>query len=374
MYIVEFEEIVRQSNVRMEYVNVENINYRYMPTTYFNYNSQNVKIWNKLIKILQKYGEDHMIDRTMSGGIKKNMKLLNVQPLFDLKRSNNGAEITYIGTKSFRLQIGSSPDNKSIFGKYISGRHAFNIFKNTLKMEKVMGKNTVNFENYKIENGEEVNSTIEKPYIKMGRSLELHQPYYGVNHIDIHSAYAGGLVKSYPEFEPVIKHFYTLRQKKSEDSILYKSIPNLAIGFMHSSYCQYQYSHISKAAIENTNRLLDKLTNLLLEAGRTPLLYNTDGIWYEGDIYHNKDAGEGKLYGMWENNHVNCKFKAKSVGCYQYEEDGVYHPVVRGQTLLDKKLPRSRWKWDDIYSLDASEIIEYYIDDDFLIEEIIGGK
>lgn len=87
------------------------------------------------------------------------------------------------------------------------------------------------------------------------------------------------------------------------------------------------------------------------------LLYNTDGIWYCGDVYHGE--GEGKRLGEWENDHINCMFRAKSAGSYEFVEDGKYYPVVRGRTNLDLITPRENWKWGDIFKKEA-KVIEFY--------------
>ena len=42
----------------------------------------------------------------------------------------------------------------------------------------------------------------------------------------------------------------------------------------------------------NTNRRIRGLTEALRENGNTILAYNTDGIWYVGDIYHGPGEGD----------------------------------------------------------------------------------
>ena len=90
-------------------------------------------------------------------------------------------------------------------------------------------------------------------------------------------------------------------------------------------------------------------------SGRIVISYNTDGVWYDGEIYHGE--GEGPNLGQWSNDHVNCMFRAKSAGAYEFIEDGKYYPVVRGQTTLDAIKPRSSWEWGDIYK---STSLQYY--------------
>ena len=49
--------------------------------------------------------------------------------------------------------------------------------------------------------------------------------------------------------------------------------------------------------------------------------------------------------GEWHNDHINCQFRMKSDGAYEFIEDGVYYPVVRGVSNDVK----GDWQWGDIY-------------------------
>ena len=70
---------------------------------------------------------------------------------------------------------------------------------------------------------------------------------------------------------------------------------------------------------------------------------NTDGIWYNGPLYHGD--GEGSGLGQWENDHKNCQFRMASAGAYEFIEEGTYHPVIRGIPNDTK----TEWEWGDIY-------------------------
>lgn len=114
---------------------------------------------------------------------------------------------------------------------------------------------------------------------------------------------------------------------------------------------------MAKDAIADNNKRLFDLSQKISDSGRQVMLWNTDGVWYQGDIYHGE--GEGKKLGDWENDHVNCSLRIKSKGAYEYIEDGKYYPVLRGYTKLDKVKPRNEWKWGDIFHTDAV-VIEFY--------------
>lgn len=94
--------------------------------------------------------------------------------------------------------------------------------------------------------------------------------------------------------------------------------------------------------------------------------YNTDGIWYQGAVYHGD--GEGDDLGQWHNDHVNCRFRAKSAGSYEFIENGSYFPVVRGKTRLDDLIPRDKWQWGDIYQNEA-DLMTFRIDSDGIHNE-----
>ena len=97
----------------------------------------------------------------------------------------------------------------------------------------------------------------------------------------------------------------------------------------------------------------------LITSGRTILGFNTDGIWYQGDIYHGE--GEGDKLGEWSNDHINCLFRSKSNGAYEFIENGQYNAVVRGNTSFDAIEPdRSKWTWGDIYK---SNVLTYTFDE-----------
>ena len=233
--------------------------------------------------------------------------------------------------------------------KKMSGREAFQKFKDVLKQF------NINLETYAIEDGKKVKEEIEKPLIMMANRGFKDAILENVNHIDFHNSYPGGLVNTHPEFAEPIIYCYN---KRNEDPV-YKAILNFSIGFMQSKWCNYQYAHLSRDAINDNNKRVRKVAEDLVKAGRVIVAYNTDGIWYKGEVYHGEL--EGSEIGQWQNDHINCKFRMKSDGAYEYIENGLYHPVVRGYTKLDRIKARDCWVWGDIYQ---AELITFYINKD----------
>lgn len=207
----------------------------------------------------------------------------------------------------------------------------------------------VNIFDFAIDNGLEVKKTIPKARIDVDESI-LGKTLENVHHIDIHSAHMSGVAKAFPQLAPAVQYCYDHRKTAPS----YKSILTHTWGYLESVWIDYKFAHIAKAGIEYTNAMVDKLTEILKATGRKVLMHNTDGIWYQGEIYHGE--GEGNLLGQWSNDWHDCKFRAKSVGIYEvygYKGDSTtkeYKPVYRGVSSYENTVPREKWVWGDIYT------------------------
>lgn len=278
--------------------------------------------------------------RTKSGAIAKGPKyMMHNGYSWDIQRSSLGAMITIVlGGEIYVIKFGNFKGSKS---PEIYPTQAFAAFD-----EKCL-EHGINLEDYKIDNGSEVKATIEKPLIEM---LETHDENHpgleNVHHIDFHNSYPAGLANTHPEFRPIVEEFYDLRKTDP----VYKAVLNYTIGYMQSNKGNRtaEWAHLSRDAIADNNQRIYKLACILNFTGRKLIGFNTDGIWYQGEIYHG--PGEGKGLGQWENDHTNCRFRAKSNGAYEFIENGKYQAVLRGQSTLDAIKPdRSEWTWGDIY-------------------------
>ena len=303
------------------------LNYLLIPTTIFNIDEEGAKAFNKIYFWLkdQNLGE---LERTPSGAIKNKKKIR--RPCWDVRINRHCVELTVIlEGYAWRIQFRTKLEKK------MSGRKAFTAFKRLLK------KDGIDLDDYAIDNGPDVKKEIEKPLIGAHHKIYYDRIFQGANHIDFHSSYAGGLANTHPEFRPTLEKVYLKRQ---EDEIN-KSILNFSIGFMQSiGGCGAKWAQLSKDAIFDNNQRLRKLTEKLDKAGRTVIAYNTDGIWYQGKVFHGEGEGDG--LGEWHNDHIDCVFRMKSDGAYEFIEDGEYTPVVRGIPNDSK----ADWKWGDIYT------------------------
>ena len=301
-------------------------NYLLIPVSVFDITEEGAKTFNKIYFWLKKQNL-YTIERTPSGGIKNGPHRL--RPAWDIQKSRTCIELTILLEEGeWRIQFRTKLPHR------MSGRNAFTTFKRLLL------KKGIDLEKYAIENGSEVKEQIEKPLIGAAREIFYDYTFDKVNHIDYHSSFAAGLANTHPEFRECLTDIYEKREKKEQ----YKNVLNFSIGFMQSiSGCHARWAHLARDAIKDNNERVKNLAETLEKKGRIVLTFNTDGIWYKGPVYHGKGEGEG--LGEWHNDHVNCKFRARSAGSYEFIENGIYHAVVRG-VANDLK---SDWKWGDIY-------------------------
>ena len=306
------------------------INYLLIPVTVFDTTEEGAESFNKIYSWLLKQNL-FKLERTSSGGIKTGPH--RRRPAWDVKINKFCVEVTVLMEGcAWRIQFRTSLPNK------MSGRKAFTAFKRILK------RRGIDLNEYAIENGKEIKKDIQKPLIGAKKKVFYDYTFDKVNHIDFHSSYAGGLANTHPEFRPVLEELYAKREEKEE----YKNILNFSIGFMQSlPACEARWAHLSRDAINDNNERVKNLTELLEKKGRIVLTFNTDGIWYKGPVFHGE--GEGQGLGQWHNDHINCKFRAKSAGSYEYIEDGIYHAVVRGIPNESKE----DWQWGSIYEKQA---------------------
>lgn len=318
-------------------------------------NIESAELYNEILDYLKK-ADLNIIKRTKSGAIAKGPKnTLHNSYAYDVIRTARGVRLTVIlGTDTYVLSVGKGKVDK--VGE-IYPTQAFEAF------EEKCEEFGIDLDSYKITNGAEVKETIESPMIHMNFiQTEDDEPLTNVHHIDFHNSYPAGLANTHPEFRPVIEYFYNERKVNPVN----KAVLNYTIGKMQSLKWQdtAAWAHLAKDAIEDNNFRVLMLSMTLELTGRKVIGHNTDGIWYQGPIYHGD--GEGKGLGQWENDHINCTFRAKSHGAYEFIENGTYYAVVRGTTPLDSIKPdRSTWEWGDIYKGDA---IKFTFDDEGYIK------
>ena len=318
------------------------LNYDYLPITTWEADEEAIEQFNEIY--LELFSSWRVLSRTPSNGIKKQGFVI---PSYDITISGSSVELTICSNEGFfRLQLSFKKYVYDEDGGKITGSKAFQ------ELCKVCRRHGLNLEKLRIRNGRRVKKEIEPTMIALENEAFADLTFEGAHHIDIHSAWPAALTRIYPEFLPPIQEIYLKKKVASKESYEYmmnKAILNCAIGYMQSliSYHHAAWAHLSKAAINENNRYMRELAQKLKDSGRVILAYNTDGIWYLGDIYHGEN--EGQELGQWENDHINCKIRFKSGGTYEFIENEVYYPVMRGRTNLDDWLPRDQWQWGDIY-------------------------
>ena len=191
--------------------------------------------------------------------------------------------------------------------------------------------------------GLSIKNTIPAPLIRIERPYYIDRIFENSHHIDYNSSYAYGICEDYPELMPVMKYFFDQRKKRPE----FKKVLSVFHGVCQSAVCQYKFSNLAYSANMNNRIRVEDLAARVAASGRRIIAFNTDGFWYDGEIYH--DENEGHEFGQWKNDHVNCRIRFKSKGCYEYIEKGIYCPVYRGKSSYEDKVPREGWIWGDIY-------------------------
>lgn len=310
-----------------------------IPVTQFNTDEKGVSLFNRAFSIAKSI--EGRIIRTPSGGISYKTR----GEASDWRRLSHCVEVTIMSGYGFwRFQFRSKTAQE---GK-IAGRSAFGKLRNMLK------EDGVELESFAIKNGADVKKEIQKPMISL-----LHPEYAGItfekaHHIDFHSSYPAGLANTHPEFRKTMERAYV----KRKDSEIYKAILVYSIGFMQSlQLCGARWAHLSRDAIADNNNRVRDIARRLIKSGRMPILFNTDGVWYAGDIYHGEGEGDG--LGQWSNDHTDCRFRAASPGSYEFIENGKYYPVVRGIPDQAKR----GWRWGAIFS-EGARPIRYAFDEE----------
>lgn len=313
-------------------------NYMKIPVSRVGMDEVGADLFNKIYRVCKEQ-IGRKLERSKSGAIKLSTLRL---PSYDVRTLSYCVELTILCNKNYRIQFRGKIRE---LDQEHSGRCAFVSFKEVMRR-----KFNIDLEDYAIPNGKELKQEIEKPMICLARDSMANLTFQNVNHIDFHSSYPAGLMNTHPEFTEGLKFMFAKRKTNEK----YKSILDFSIGFMQSQFCGYKFTHLARDSIHDNNVRVMNLANQLKKAKRVIILYNTDGIWYIGEPYHG--AGEGSDIGQWENDHINCQFRAKSAGCYEFIENGVYTAKVRGRTKLETIKPREAWQWGDIYNKDCVAI------------------
>ena len=323
----------------------QDLNKLKIPVTLIRPTVDNAILFNEVLQYVRdnKYSQ---LKLTPSGGISTSGVI--ILPAYYYSFSLIGAELILVDSYAYRIQFRPSPavDEKN---RIMSGTKAY------WKFLDLCEEYHIDMSKYVCPNGKEISDKTEKPLIKLGPYAMTDVVYENVHHIDWHSSYPAGLIRTHPEFTELITYLFESRKKVE----INKAILNYSIGMFHSRNIGWKYAGLAADAIADNNRRVEKLASFVEKRGRIILLYNTDGFWYMGDQYH--DEHEGPNLGQWHHDHVDCRLRIKSAGAYEFIEKGKYYPVIRGMTSLDRLKDRSEWGWGDIYE---APLIQFRLDDE----------
>lgn len=347
---------------------LQKVNYMLLPITLVDQ-----KRYNDIVNWLSQ--QDFMsrgIKRTASGGISiahgGQNNVWESTPRLTENGNCMGAEIVILLCHYFddlndfayfggRIQLGRYKGDEC--EKHISGRYAF------LDFKRLLSERGINIEDKMVtpQEGREIKKKIPKPYICLFYGAKENKTYDHVYHYDRNSAYGAGMKEYCPEWGDLIQHLYDNRKRNSK----YKDILNMAIGFFQSSYLQYRLSNVSEHCIRRNNEELENKAIELIGLGCKIIAFNTDGIWFVKP--DNLELESSSELGGWKLDHRDCQIRFKSPGAYEFIEDGIYTPVVRGITKMDGEKPRTEWQWGDIYC-EGAKRVAYNFCEDGTLEEI----
>lgn len=328
-------------------------NIKITPVNNLPMNDDGMDRFNKIIEWCElNIGTQNRITWTPSGGMKKN----GYWSRYGIRSTHTTIElIIYYKARMTRVCFRNHKEDAAE-GSQIYGAQAF------AKFKAIMTSFGVDIDEWKLDSDEEgarVKETIPRVKISMNPFILNKELDEGnVHHMDLNSSYLSGMKEFEPKWGAALDWMYEHRK----DNPIMKSIMVMTTGYMQSIKCNgARWAHFSKAGIEYNNRKIEYYAAQLQKNGRKILGFNTDGIWYQGEVFH--DEFEGTGLGKWKNDYTDCrKFRAKSNGAYEFiDKDGAYHPVIRGFTNLDKLKDRTEWSWGDIYQ---ATVIEYYWDNE----------
>lgn len=319
-----------------------------MPINFFN--PEKKEEFNNLFFFIR----DHYtyVEPTRSGGITYHPRYKDMFR-YTVIRSKSRFEIILVCDKGcFRFQFGiPKSDNNTV-----SGREAL---REIYKTSKLLNIDLTPYLTTP-EEGLNIKGTILKPCIKeFCLKGKPYAEFENVHHLDFHSSYWSRIVEEKPELRPIAQYHYDKRHERDEYN---KHVLTNSVGCMQSEYCidyddentvkssPYQLATLAKIGVDGTRHIVEEYLLKLIINNRKPLLANTDGIWYQGELYH--DENEGTNLCQWSNDHVNCKLLVKSKGAYQYVENGKCTTVVRGETNYDAYVKRDDWQYGDILRSD----------------------
>lgn len=317
-------------------------NKKSLPINKFTFNDEDVKKFNEIYRYCKR--NYSYVPPTNSGGIANSLGS-SFHERYTVVSTESKQHFELIiaceeGCYRFVLKSGVAETNT------VTGRKA------CVEMYKQFDAFNIDVKKYMTGNLE-IKKEIKPPHIEfLLPDLFLRRPIKNCHHLDLNSAYASGIIKDYPELRDVYEHVYS---KRKENNNYFKHVLTNSIGCFQSEFCvdyetrfrakPYALANLSKSAINNTRARIEQLIIKLKRSGRTPILTNTDGIWYSGDVY---TAGSGDKLGEFKNDHTNCTLLVKTRGAYQFIENGKVHSVVRGLSNLDKLHERDEWEFGEI--------------------------
>lgn len=359
---LDFSKFIENLDAKLYKDNYYDVNFYKLPYKTIDMSSrtltkENIDTLNYYINELNNDELFKPLRRTKSGGICVEKDFLHSNPFqFDVISSTSKHIITVVSPEvSFKVYVGFVSEKKNNSKK--DGRTPS---RRLIKACEDAGIDISKYANSK-DDGAVAAKMIHKPDVRTVEA-EIDKIYVGnIHHIDFHKFYPSGIVLLHPEFR---KPFEVLRKKKDKEAL------DIGTRYLASKFASYQYAVLVKDGINFMYQRFYEVEDALKKSGRTILANNTDGIWYQGEIYHGKY--EGADFGEWENDYIDVKqirFASTGLGKYEFiTKEGVYVPRFKGQSTFEREKSRMEWEWGDIYKGSAVKIVYNYKDNKFVID------
>lgn len=344
------------------------VNYYKLPNTIINMvhnnlNQQNIARLNAFIAEIKSSSYFTKLKRTKSGGISIVGSYLHSHPFqYDINGSSSKYIVTIVTSiRCFKIILGYAKENKD---KKDGATPSKRLIKKCNDYE-------IDLEQYanSKEEGMLAAKMIHKPEVrvvdaKIADNSDSENIYYGnIHHLDFHKFYPSGIAMLHPEFRAPFAALIADDDKEALD---------IGTRYLASKYANYQYAKLIKEGINFMYERFFQVADDMKKSGRTILAFNTDGIWYQGDIYHG--IYEGKGMGCWENDYINVqkiRFKSEGLGAYEFiREDGIYEPRYKGLSSYEREVPREEWIWGDIYKGSEIKISFDSVHEQFIIKGV----
>lgn len=165
--------------------------------------------------------------------------------------------------------------------------------------------------------------------------------------LDMNSAFLASMVEVYPQTKLWVDKYYN---DKLAGITEIKQYDKIIIGWLNNP--RMHRSHAWKKIIDNVNKKIHKMRNIISNNGNIILLVNTDAIKFIGNYTYKESRDLGKFKYEWK----NTKMYIKGIKSYAYLNEDKWKFKQAGYCKLDELKPRSEWTLEEFKSFDTIKV------------------